>query len=179
MTIKLRPAPRCGGFLLLGLALLAGGCRETPSFTAPGGFYAAEAPPPGKALVHVYWPQEEKGRWQRVAVTSCCAITEELAIGSYLALAVEPGSSRLDIGKGWMLDDGAWIGTSELASLEVDAKAGSTHFVRLTQDPGLLTPHFTLRPVAPVAAGPEIRRCRKMVPLPVNEIVGQMTERVR
>jgi len=59
MRVGRRHAP----ILVFLLAVLGYACKDSSSLVKEGPLFAAVDPPPGKALVYVFWPREEQGRW--------------------------------------------------------------------------------------------------------------------
>jgi hypothetical protein len=156
------------------LALPLGGCKESPGFAKSGPrFVAAEKAPPGKALVYFFWPREEQGRWNRIWIEACDEASEQLRRGDYTALAIKPGPSCFKAQAQWDLRFINGFATQELARLELNVEADQPYFVRVEQRPFLLTSRIELRPVQRPAAEPEIRKCRRTVPLSPEEMVRE------
>ncbi|HEX9945690.1 MAG TPA: hypothetical protein VGG03_27085 [Thermoanaerobaculia bacterium] len=139
-----------------------------------GPLFAAAGAPPGKALVYVYWPHGEQGRFDRAAVLSCEeGGIEEIRRGAYTAFAVEPGRSCFRVERHWDVQSVGHVGafaSQDLADMELNVEAGGTYFVRLQQEPRLLVSRVALRQVEPGVASPEIRRCRRLIPLSPEEL---------
>lgn len=152
-------------FLLLA-ALLFNGCKEPTSFAKAGPLFAvAESSSPAKAVVHVYWPSEEQGRRKRLWVGLCGGMSEEIEPDHYTTLVLESGRTCLSAEILWDLLPLHGFATLEVAKVEFNAKAGDTVFLRLEQAPTFLTSRYLLRQVEPSEADPEIRRCRRLIPL--------------
>ncbi len=59
----------------------------------------------------------------------------------------------------------------EMDTLDLNVKPGQTLFVRLEKERDLLFSGMALRPVESARAEPEIRRCRKMIPMTDDEMI--------
>jgi len=157
-------------FLPLCLALSSNGCKEPPRFVKAGPLFAEEKIPPGKALVYVYWPLEERGRRSRLWVGPCKDMGSEIHLGGYAALIVEPGPSCFQAERSWDLIQANAFVDEFLGKVEWNSEAGHSVFLRLERGRGLLAPAFELRLMKPEEANPEIRRCRRSIPLSAEEI---------
>jgi hypothetical protein len=170
--------------LILLLAVLSNGCRESPQWVKEGALFAPEKTSPGKALVYVYWPREEQGRRTHLWVGSCEGGSEEILPGGYIALAMEPGPScfkaeaKSDLMGGGPVEGGrvsAFV-IQDLGGVELNAEPGQTLFIRLEQKRFPLISRINPRPVEPAVAGPEIRKCRRSVPLTPDELARQFLQ---
>ena len=167
--------------LILLLAVLSNGCREYPRWVKEGPLFSPEKASPGKALIYVYWPREEQGRRDRLWVGPCDGLIEEILPGGYIALAVEPGPSCLKVeAHSEIIDsrDGlafAFV-IQDLGSVDLNAEPGRTLFIRLEQKRFPLISRINPRPVEPAVAGPEIRKCRRSVPLTDDELQQQFLQ---
>ncbi|HYO13608.1 MAG TPA: hypothetical protein VE685_10485 [Thermoanaerobaculia bacterium] len=168
-------------FVLL-LTVFCTGCKDYPRMVKEGPLFAApEKAPPSKALVYIYWPWEQQGRRSHLWVSSCEGWSEEILPGGYTAVVVEPGPSCFEAEALSELkytpaaSVGASVGQS-LGSVEINAEPGRTFFIRLEQERRLLISGIALRPVKPEIAGPEIRRCRRSIPLTLDELYRQSLE---
>jgi hypothetical protein len=162
-----------GGHTLTSLllaALLFNGCKEPTSFAKTGPlFTVAESSSPAKVLVHVYWPREEQGRRKRLWVGLCDGMSEEIEPDRYTTLVLEPGRACFSAEIRWDLPlDGFTV--QEVARVELDAEASHTVFLRLEQVRSFFTSQYRLRQVEPAEADPEIRRCRRLIPLSPEEL---------
>jgi hypothetical protein len=163
----------CGHALtsLLLAALLFNGCKEPISSAKAGPLFAvAESSSPAKGLVHVYWPREEQGRRKRLWVGVCDGVSEEIEPDRYTSLVLEPGRACFSVEMLWDLPSLNSFTTYEVARVEFDAEASDTVFLRLEQEPAFFTSKYLLRQVEPSEADPEIRRCRRLIPLSPDEL---------
>jgi hypothetical protein len=158
-------------FLLL-LASSFHGCKESPSLVKEGPlFTTTEKASPGGALIYVYWPREEQGGRNLLWIGPCEEGAQELLPGSYRSFVVEPGSVCLQAKKNSTITHMDMASVSqELAKVEFTVTPDRPSFLRLEQKPAFLTSGTVLRPVAPAVAGPEIKRCRQLVPLTDEEM---------
>lgn len=174
---------RCRQALLpaLLLAVCFGGCQERTSWVRTGPLFSqAEAPPPGKAMVHVYWPSEEEGRRHRLWLFPCSGGGGEVRRGGVATLVVTPGSNCIKAEALWDLPNS--VVSSEAASMEWSAEAGGVYFIRLDQEPGLLTSRVSLDRVDLATALPEIRRCNRLLeltPEEMHEVLRKESSRAR
>lgn len=164
--------------LILLLAVLSNGCRESPRWVKEGPLFSPENASPGKALVYVYWPREERDRRGHLWVGPCGDLSEEILPGGYIALAVEPGPNclRVEAQSDLMTSRDSRASATmiqNLGSVELNAEPGRTFFIRLEQKRFPLISRINPRPVEPAAAGPEIRRCRRSIPLTPDELEQQ------
>lgn len=168
--------------LFLLFAVLSNGCREDPPSAKEGPLFAApEKASPGKALVYIYWPREEQGRRDRLWVGPCEWVSEEILPGGYITLASEPGPRCFEVeARSGTLEspDGlAFASMSQnLGRVELVAEPGRTLFIRLEQRQIPLISRINPRPVEPAVAGPEIRKCRRSVPLSPDELAKQLLQ---
>jgi hypothetical protein len=160
-------------FLLFGLPLLLAGCKkpkESPVYVKPGPPFSAESAP-GKAEVYVYWPRGEQGRNRQVFVGHCEG-GEMLAIlpNGYTAFAVEPGPQCFQADLSWdtWIDGGFAIET--VAKVEIKAEPGHSSYIRIARKPGFFRSTYDLLRIEPDAAEPEIRRCRRTIPLDEQQV---------
>jgi len=160
-------------------ALLFNGCKEQTSFAKAGPlFAAAESSSPAKVLVHVYWPREEQGRRKRLWVGLCDGMSEEIEPDHYTTLVLEPGRACFSVEMLWDLLPLDGVAIQEVARLELDAEeASDTVFLRLEQVRTFFTSQYLLRQVEPAEADPEIRRCRRLIPLAPDELARKVFER--
>jgi len=159
-------------FVLLLVVISLNGCKESPSWVKEGSlFTTTEKASPGRALIYVYWPREEQGGRNRLWVGPCGKGAQEMLPGSYRSFVVEPGSICLGAEKYSEIAhlDGASL-IQHLADVELTAAPDRPSFLRVEQKRTFLTSGTTLRPVNPAVAGPEIKRCRQMVPLSDDEL---------
>ena len=163
-----------GGHTLTSLllaALLFNGCKEQTSFARTGPLFAvAESSSPAKVLVHVYWPREEQGRRKRLWVGLCDGMSEEIEPDRYTTLVLEPGRTCFSAEILWDLLPLDGFAIQEVARVEFNAEASDTVFLRLEQAQTFLISKYLLRQVEPAEAGPEIRRCRRLIPLSPDEL---------
>ncbi len=162
--------------MLIFLFLLAPsltGCKESPSWVKEGPlFTATEKASPGGALVYVYWPREEQGGRDRLWIGPCEEGAEEMLPGSYRSFVVEPGSICLGAEKYSEIAHMDMVSVSQhLASVELTVTPDRPSFLRIEQKQTFLTSGTSLRPVAAAVAGPEIKRCRQMIPLTDDEMI--------
>jgi hypothetical protein len=156
--------------LPLCLALVSYACKEPLRLTKAGPLFAAEEKiPPAKALAYVYWPREERGRRSRLWVGPCKGLGGEIYPGGYMALIVEPGPSCFQADIQWDLIPAPGSADALLGKAEWNGEPGHSVFLRLERGRGLLTPSFVLRLIKPEEANPEIRRCRRSIPLSPGE----------
>ena len=163
----------CGHTLtsLLLAALLFNGCKEQTSFAKAGPlFKVAESSSPAKVLVHVYWPREEQGRHKRLWVGLCDSMSEEIEPDRYTTLVLEPGRACFSAEILWDLLPLDGFAVQEVARVELNAEASHTVFLRLEQVRTFFTSQYLLRQVEPAEADPEIRRCRRLIPLSPDEL---------
>ena len=157
-------APKLTPLLLA--ALLFTGCKERTSFAKAGPLFAvSESSSPANVLVHVYWPREEQGRHQRLWVGPCDSASEEIEPDRYTSLVLEPGRACFSAEKLWDLPSLNSFTSLEVARVELNAKASDTVFLRVEQERGFFTSQYILRQVEPSEADPEIRKCRRLIPL--------------
>ena len=96
---------------------------------------------------------------------------EEMLPGSYRSFAVEPGSICLGAEKYSEIAHMDMVSvTQHLADVELTVTPDRPSFLRIEQKQTFLTSGTVLRPVAAAVAGPEIKRCRQMVPLTDDEL---------
>lgn len=158
---------------LLLAALLFNGCREPISFVKAGPlFAAAESSSPAKALVHIYWPREEQGRRRRLWVGPCDGVSEEIEPDRYTTLELEPGRACFNAERRWDLLPRDGVASQEVARVEFNTEASHTFFLRLEQVRTFPTSQYLLRQVQPAEADPEIRRCRRLIPLSPVELAS-------
>src|SRR5687768_12818879 len=151
---------------LLLAALLFNGCKEPASFAGAGPLFAvAESSSPANVVVHVYWPREEQGRRKRLWVGPCDSASEEIEPDRYTTLVVEPGRACFSAEIHWDLLPLDGFAMQEVARVELNGEASETVFLRLEQGRTFFTSRYFLRQVEPSEAGPEIRRCRRLIPL--------------
>ena len=167
--------------LILLLAVFSNGCRESPRWVKEGPLFAPEKASPGKALVYVYWPREEQGRRTHLWVVPCEGGSEEILPGGYIALAVEPGPSCLqDESTSELMNSRDGLASAsvsqDLGSVDLNAEPGRTLFIRLEQKRLPLISRINPRPVEAAVAGPEIRKCRRSVPLAPDELARQFAQ---
>ncbi|HEX5717815.1 MAG TPA: hypothetical protein VF179_16780 [Thermoanaerobaculia bacterium] len=156
---------------LLLAALLFNGCKEPASFVKTGPlFTVAESSSPAKVLVHVYWPREEQGRRKRLWVGLCDGLSEEIEPDRYTTLVLEPGPACLSAEILWDLLPLDGFAAQEVSRVELNAEASHTVFLRVEQARTFFTSQYILRQVEPSEADPEIRRCRRLVPLSPDEL---------
>jgi hypothetical protein len=156
---------------LLLAALLFNGCKEPTSFVKTGPlFTVAERSSPAKALVHVYWPREEQGRRKRLWVGLCDGMSEEIEPDRYTTLVLEPGPACFSAEILWDVPPLNGFTIQEVARVELNAEASHTVFLRVEQARTFFTSQYLLRQVEPAEADPEIRRCRRLVPLSPDEL---------
>ncbi|HKV09131.1 MAG TPA: hypothetical protein VJ725_13395 [Thermoanaerobaculia bacterium] len=164
------------------MTVLSTGCKESPRFVKEGALFALpEKASPGKALVYVYWPREEQGQRDRLWVGPCEGLIEEILPGGYITLAVEPGPSCFNVeAYSELLETGDGLTSAtmiqHLGSVELKTKPDRTSFIRLEQRRFPLISRINPRPVEPAVAGPEIRKCRRMVPLTPEELEQQFLQ---
>ncbi|HYH47003.1 MAG TPA: hypothetical protein VEG34_15075 [Thermoanaerobaculia bacterium] len=166
------------GPLFLMAALGLSGCRDPVVVSGPGPLFTVPGKAPGgKTLVHVYWPapREPQATPEHLLwIGPCDGGAEDLQAGSYAALALAPGQRCLEVSRHWEI--GATVfGSTSLGRMELAADRPS--FLRPELEPRLLGVRAGLVPVASAAALPEIRRCRRMVPLSNEEIFRQLEKR--
>ena len=163
-----------GGHTLTSLllaALLFNGCKEPTSFVKTGPlFTVAESSSPAKVLVHVYWPREEQGRRKRLWVGLCDGLSEEIEPDRYTTIVLEPGPACFSAEILWDVLPLNGFAIQEVARVELDAEASHTVFLRVEQARTFFTSQYILRQVEPSEADPEIRRCRRLVPLFPDEL---------
>lgn len=162
--------------LVLLVILFCTGCKDSSSFVKEGALFAAsEEVSPGKALVYIYWPREEQGKRKHLWVGSCEGRSDEfwsdeVLPGGYMAHVVEPGPNCFQAEARSELRD-SWTSVSLLlGKVELNAEPGRTFFLRIEQGKGFLTSRNDLRLVKPKIAMPEIRRCRRSVPLTDDDL---------
>lgn len=164
------------------MAVLSTGCKESPRFVKEGAFFAVpEKASPGKALVYVYWPREEQGQRDRLWVGPCEGLIEEILPGGYITLAAEPGPSCFKVeAHSELLERGDGLASAtmiqDLGSVELNTEPGRTSFIRLEQRRLPLISRINPRRVEPAIAGPEIRKCRRTVPLTPEELERQFLQ---
>jgi hypothetical protein len=158
-------------FLLL-LASSFNGCKESPSLVKEGPLFTmTEKVSPVGALIYVYWPREEQGRRNHLWIGPCEEGIQEILPGSYRTFVMEPGPVCLQaerISELAHIDNASVI--RHLANVALTATPDHPSFVRLEQRPAFLTSGIVLRPVNPEVAGPEIKRCRQLLPLKDDEM---------
>lgn len=163
-----------GGHTLTSLllaALLFNGCKEQTSFAKAGPLFSVEeSSSPAKVLVHVYWPREEQGRRKRLWVGLCDGVGGEIEPDRYTTLVLEPGRACVSAEMLWDLLPLDGFASQEVARVEFDAEASDTVFLRLEQVRTVFISQYHLRQVEPSEADPEIRRCRRLVPLSPDEL---------
>jgi hypothetical protein len=168
-------------FVLL-LIVFCSGCKDSPSFVKEGTLFAAsQKASSDKALVYVYWPREEQGGRNHLWVGSCEdrndeIWSDEILPGGYTAHVVGPGPSCFQAETRLQFMNGRGSVSRPLGNVELNADPGRTFFLRIEQEKGLLTSRAVLRSVNPEVAGPEIRRCRRSVPLTPEEMIQQYIE---
>lgn len=164
--------------LVLWVILFCTGCKDSSSFVKEGALFAAsEEISSDKALVYIYWPREEQGKRKHLWVGSCAGRSDEfwsdeILPGGYTVRVVEPGASCFQAeARSELMEGRASASVSqELGSAELNAQAGRTFFLRIEQGKGLLTSRNDLRLVKPEIAMPEIRRCRRSIPLTNDDL---------
>lgn len=172
---------RAWTILFLLLAVFSNGCREYPRFVKEGPLFTSpEKAAPGRALVYVYWPREEQGGRDHLWAGTCEGLSEEILPGGYTTLDVEPGPSCFNVETRSEIkreDDftGALV-IQDLGSVELDVEPGRTFFIRLEQRRLPLISRINPRPVEPAVADPEIRRCRRAIPLTPDELAQQLLQ---
>lgn len=168
---------------LLLAALLFNGCKEPTSFAKAGPlFTVAERSSPAKVLVHVYWPREEQGRRKSLWVGLCDGLSEEIEPDRYTTLVLEPGPACFSAEIQWDLLPLNGFAIQEVARVELNAEASHTVFLRVEQARTFFPSQYLLRQVEPAEADPEIRRCRRLIPLSPDELARQFeasSERLR
>jgi hypothetical protein len=168
--------------LVLLLIVLWSGCKDPSRLVKEGTLFAAsEKVSPGKALVYIYWPREEQGERNHLWVGSCEdrndeIWSDEILPGGYMAHVMDPGPSCLQAEARSHFMNGRGSVSRPLGNVELNAEPGRTFFLRLEQEEGLLTSRAVLRLVDPEVAGPEIRRCRRSIPLTPEEMIQQYME---
>jgi hypothetical protein len=169
--------------LVLLLAVFSTGCRESPSYVKAGPLFASpERASPGKALVYVYWPREEQGGRDHLWVATCEGLGQEILPGGYIALVAEPRPSCVNVEAdlGLLQGDRATASLSQdLGSVELNAEPGRTLFLRLEHKRHFLISRINPRPVEPAVAGPEIRKCRRTIPLTDDELEQQFLQEMK
>ena len=157
-------------FVLL-LVLFCSGCKDYPRLVKEGPLFAArEKASPAKALVYIYWPREEQGRRDHLWVGPCEGLSQEILPGGYTAIVVEPGPSCFQAEVHSELMHSRASVSQSLGSVELNTELGRPFFIRLEQEQLLLISRTILRLVEPDVAGPEISRCRRLVPLTLDEL---------
>jgi hypothetical protein len=152
-------------------ALLFNGCKEPTSFAKAGPlFTVAERSSTAKVLVHVYWPREEQGRRKRLWVGPCDGMSEEIEPNGYTTLVLEPRRACFSAEILWDLLPLNGVASREVARVELDNEASQTVFLRLEEVRTFFTSQYLLRQVEPAEAEPEIRRCRRLMPLSPDEL---------
>lgn len=165
-------------FLFLPVLLFAG-CKQSLSFSDLGPPFALTekaSPDPDTVLVYVYWPHEATGRWERLWLHTCSGGMEEIQRGGYAVLTEKAAPGCLVAEARWDLRYVEAVGSMEVARRNLKVEGGQPYFVRLQQEQGLLTSSVALQPVEMTVAKPEIRRCRRMVPAPDEEIIRRLQE---
>lgn len=158
--------------LLLGMLLVLSGCRASVRWSKAGPLFATEMAPPAKAVVYVYWPKEMRGRATQVFVRPCGNLAENKTVlrGGYASFVVEPGPGCFEADTTWDFPGDHGFAIEELGKAQIRSEAGHGVFLRVEPRKGFLDYHDVLRRMAPEAAEPEIRRCRRTVPLAMEEI---------
>jgi hypothetical protein len=161
-------------FFLLALLLLSG-CREQASFSKPGPLFlpAKKGSSPAKAVVHVYWLREAQTRRKRLWVGPCDGSPEAIEPDHYITLVVEPGPACFSAEVLWNLAPISGLAIQEMAKVEFSVERGHTSFLRLEQVPTLLSSKFALQRIEAPQADPEIRRCRRLIPLTPDELLRE------
>ena len=156
-------APSC---FLISL-LFVGSCKEPPPWVKEGPLFAGpEAPPPGKALVYIYWPAESPGTANRVWVTPIHQFSEEIRRGGYTAVAVPPGTTSFFASVFWDLTIGVGGSvTQEYGGVKASLQPNQLLYLRIEQGTRFGLGWFDFREVEPDVAGLEIRKCRRMEPV--------------
>lgn len=95
---------------------------------------------------------------------------EEIEPDRYTTLVLEPGRACLSAEILWDLLPLHGVAAQEVARVKLDAEAGHTVFLRLEQVRTFFTSRYVLRQVEPAEAEPEIRRCRRLMPLSPDEL---------
>ena len=166
--------------LLLTAVLTFTGCSESPSYVKPGPlFVATEKAPPLQAQIYFYWPAEERDQWSHLSIGSCEGAYETVRPGGYVRVLITPGRQCFTA-ESWWSWNAQRLGVSggrELASLNLNAAAGQTLFVRVEKNRGPLFSGMALRPVAPARARPEIKRCGQMIPMTEDEMLREWQAR--
>lgn len=171
------------GYLLIPILCLTfctSGCKESPRWAKAGAFFSApeKAFPARTAVVHVYWPREERGKLHQVFVRPCQGSDENALLpGGYASWVVEPGPSCFQAEATWDLPISNSFASEQLGKVEIQSEPGHSYFIRLERKRALFLSRFALRQMEPAAAEPEIRQCRRSVPLSSDEIATGLTAR--
>jgi hypothetical protein len=108
-----------------------------------------------------------------VWIAPCADLSCELLPGGYTAITVEPGTQRLAVQSNFDLGD-TTSASLELGSLDWQAEPGSTVFIRLGRERRFLIDGLVPRLTDAAAAPPEIRTCRRSIPLQDVEIAQKL-----
>jgi hypothetical protein len=160
--------------VVLSLVVVCYGCKDYPRLVKEGAFFAApDRPPSGKALVYIYWPGERQDRRNHLWVGPCKGLSDEILPGSYTTFDVEPGPRCFEAEvRSELIHNRASV-SRPLGSVELTAAPGQTFFVRIEPERALLISRAILRRVNPDVANPEIKMCRRVIPLTSDELVQQ------
>jgi hypothetical protein len=110
---------------------------------------------------------------------TCEEASQEIQPGGCTAFVVGPGPSCFKAEMHSELVNNDISVSLDLASVELNAEPGHTFLVRLKQERSLLTSRIVLRLVKPDAAGLEIRRCRRLIPLAPDEMAQKYLQRTK
>lgn len=170
-----RPRHGYAPILLLGLSLLLTACKESPRWAKAGTFFSAEEKAsPDKAVVYVYWPRGERGGANQLFVNTCGNFENNAVLpGGYNSFVVEPGPSCFQAERQWEFAAGRGSADEDLGKVEIKSEPGHSYFIRLERKRVLFLSRFALRRIEPAAAEPEIRKCRRSVPLSLEEIASR------
>lgn len=160
--------------LLLGASLVLNSCKEAPRWAKAGPLFSAESAAPAKAVVYVYWPREMRGRVRQVFISSCDNFEPTAVLpGGYTPFVVEPGSSCFQAEATWYFANDRGSLGEDLGRVKIRSEPGHSIFLRVEPRKWLLDHHNVLRRMAPAVAEPEIRTCRRSVPLSFEEIAAR------